>query len=240
ASGGALLLDARTRAVIGVHNPDFVSQALLPPGSTVKPLVLASLLSRGKLRPDESWPCPGGLRIAGRSLDCAHPRLAEAIRPRTAIAYSCNCYVAHMAERFGAGELARELKRFGLSGHFKSAATPDATKLQALGEDGVVVTISDMAAAYRQLAGPSVIIEGLEDAVEYGTAQRARVDGTTVALKTGSVRSTAGLSLAWFVGRMPSRAPEVVVAVCLQGYSGGSDAAPIAGKILRSWRSGKL
>jgi cell division protein FtsI/penicillin-binding protein 2 len=76
--------------------------------------------------------------------------------------------------------------------------------------------------------------------VAYGTAQRARIPGATVAGKTGSVRTAAGTSLAWFAGFVPSRAPEVVVAVVLQGYSGGSDAAPVGGRILQAWRAGKL
>ena len=84
------------------------------------------------------------------------------------------------------------------------------------------------------------IVEGLEDAVEYGTAQRARVDGLAVAGKTGSIRAAGGVPFAWFAGFAPSRKPEVVVTVLLQGRSGGADAAPIAARILQAWRAGKI
>jgi hypothetical protein len=162
--------------------------------------------------------------------------------------------VAHVATRFDPGELARSLERAGfrsptgllgpreVSGRLASAATPDATRLQALGERGIAITLAELAMGYRQLAlrVNQPILEGLEDAVAYGTAQRASIPGATVAGKTGSVRTAGGLSLAWFAGFVPSRAPEAVVAVVLQGHSGGSDAAPVGGRILEAWRAGKL
>jgi cell division protein FtsI/penicillin-binding protein 2 len=259
AADAALLIDVRARRLLAAHNPTLAGESLLPPGSTLKPFVLASLMDSGKLRADESFPCPGKLTIAGHSLDCAHPRLAEAMRVRTALAYSCNCFVARMAARFEAGELARSLARDGfrsptgllgpreVSGRLRNAAPPDATRLQALGEEGVAITLAELALAYLQLAlrlnaAPRLqpVLEGLEDAVAYGTAQRARIPGAVVAGKTGSVRNGAGVPLAWFAGFVPSRAPKAVVAVVLQGYSGGSDAAPAAGRILEAWRAGKL
>jgi len=250
AAGAALLLDVRGRSLLAAHNPTLANQSLLPPGSTVKPFVLEALLQAGKLRPDEPFPCPGKLTVAGHSLDCSHPRLAEAMRPRTALAYSCNCFVARMAERFAAGELERALASGGLGApgaRLRRAATPDAVRLLALGERGVAATLAGLAAAYlrlalrlNQTASLRPVLEGLEDAVEYGTAQRAAIPGAVVAGKTGSVRSGAGVPHAWFAGFVPSRAPEAVVAVVLQGYSGGSDAAPAAGRILEAWRAGKL
>ena len=178
---------------------------------------------------------------------------------RTALAYSCNCFVARMAERFDSGELELALQREGLAapsgllgaheaaGSVRHAATPDAVRLQALGEQGVAVTLAGLAMAYLRLGvrlnGSGrlrPVLEGLEDAVAYGTAQRARFAGAVVAGKTGSARSGAGAPHAWFAGFVPSRAPEVVVAVVLRGYSGGADAAPAAGRILEAWRAGKL
>jgi cell division protein FtsI/penicillin-binding protein 2 len=84
------------------------------------------------------------------------------------------------------------------------------------------------------------VLAGLENAVEYGAAQRARVVGMTVAGKTGSVRAESGAPVAWFAGFAPSRAPEVAVAVALEGRSGGGDAAPVAGRILAAYRAGRL
>lgn len=258
AQGIALLVDVRTRKSIGVHGAAAAAAQLAPPGSTIKPFVLAALLRAGKINPEESFPCAGRLRIGGRPFDCSHPRLAAPVQVSTALAYSCNCFVAHFAERFERGELAAALERAGLGsptglldraeapGRIPVAAGPEANQMEALGEDPVLITAAEMAMGYRTLAlsagrpDMAPVVEGLEGAVEYGTAQLAHVDGLKVAGKTGSVRTRSGTRMAWFAGFAPSRAPEVVVTVMLQGRSGGTDAAPIAGRILEAWRSGRI
>jgi penicillin-binding protein 2 len=78
-------------------------------------------------------------------------------------------------------------------------------------------------------------VEGLEGAVEYGTAQAAKLSNIVVAGKTGSVRTDSGMHIASFVGFAPSRSPQVVVAVLGQGYSGGGDAAPLARRLLNAY-----
>ena len=133
-----------------------------------------------------------------------------------------------------------------VSGRISPAAGAEANQLQALGEAPLLVTAAGLAAGYRTLAlsaGRSEmgqVIEGLEGAVEYGTAQLARAKGVRVAGKTGSVRTASGARIAWFAGFAPSRAPEVVATVMLQGRSGGADAAPVAGRIFEAWRSGRF
>lgn len=242
--GAAVLMDVRTRRLIAAHGSATAARFLAPPGSTIKPFVLAALLRAGKLNAAESFACPGRLRICGRSFDCSHPRLDSPMRVDTALAYSCNCFVAHVAERFAPGELARELT--GVSDRVEPAFSADAVRLQSLGEDRVRVSPDGLASAYRSLAlrigQPEMrpILAGLEGAVEYGTAQRARVSGAQVAGKTGSVIADSGAPIAWFAGFMPSRAPQVAVTVMLQGRSGGSDAAPIAGRILEACRASRL
>jgi penicillin-binding protein 2 len=257
ARGAALLIDFRTGRPLTVDGADLARQGLIPPGSTLKPLTLYALIEAGKLAANERFPCPLKLSIGGREFTCSHPPLGEPVGIATAIAYSCNCFVAHFAERFEAGELARRLAAFGLAaptgllgepeiaGRVEPAGTLDARRLQAIGEERVLVTPLGLAAAYRRLAAlasrPAMapILEGLEGAVDYGTAQLARVEGLSVAGKTGSVRTPAGVH-AWFAGFAPSRSPEIVIAVVVQGRSGAADAAPIAGRILRAHKAGRL
>jgi len=239
AHGAAVLLDFRTRRVLAVHGSDRARQVLSAPGSTLKPFSLLALLEAGKLGAEESLLCPLRLTIAGRSLACSHPPLDSPMRVRTALAYSCNCFVAHFASRFEPGELAGHLARAGFPpGRVGRAAGPESNQLQALGESGVRITALELALAYYRLASRAAqpILEGLEGAVEFGTAQQARVPGVTVAGKTGS----AGGQAAWFAGFAPSRAPRVVVTVLVQGRSGGADAAPIAGRILQAYWEGRL
>ena len=252
--GAALLIDVRTRELLAVHGADLASALLAPPGSAIKPFTIEALLRGGKLREGETFACPGTLAIGTRSFDCSHPAVAVPIDVRTALAYSCNCFVAHFAERFAAGELAAHLLRCGLtarsgwfddgeaSGRVERATTRAAQQLQAIGEAGVLVTAAEMALAYRRLAlaAPDTIRSGLEDAVDFGTAQRAHVAAASVAGKTGSVRAEDGARFAWFCGFAPSRAPAVVVTVMLGGRSGGADAAPVAARILEAHFAGRL
>jgi len=241
--GAGVLIDVRTRRPIAMHAAAVADRFLAPPGSTLKPFVLAALLHNGKLTAKESLPCPGRLTIAGRSFDCSHPRLDAPMRVETALAYSCNYFVASMAERFAPGELAGELARVG---RIRPGSGRDAVRLLALGEEGILISAAELAMAYRGLALQAgraemqAIVAGMEGAVEYGTAQRAQVAGVMVAGKTGSVIAESGAPIAWFAGFLPSRAPEVVVTVMLQGHWGGSDAAPVAGRILAAYRVGRL
>jgi len=252
--GAALLVDVRTRRLIAAYGSDVAGALPEPPGSTLKPFTLQALLRAGKLGAEEAFPCPGNLTIGGRGFACSHPPVAAPIEVPTALAYSCNCFVAHFAERFAPGELAAHLIRCGLAsrtgwfgdaeaaGRVARAEGREARQLQAIGEGGVMVTAAALALAYRRLAlsATEPILSGLEGAVEFGTAQQARVAGVRVAGKTGSVRAADGAMIAWCAAFAPSRAPSAVVTVMLQGRSGGGDAAPVAGRILAAYLTGRL
>jgi len=246
AHGASVLVDRKTRRLLAAHAPELAGGSAAPPGSTMKPLVLHALLERGMLRADEGFPCPGDLRLGGRSFACTHPPLGAPVTVRTAIAYSCNCFAAHYASRFRGGELTRVLERWGLGsrtgwfGEREGAGRvwDAAPEWQALGEDGVLATPASLALAYCRLAARAApaVLAGMADAVSIGTAQRAQVPGLKVAGKTGSVRTPAGAYLAWFAGFTDA----AVVTVMLQGRSGGADAAPIAGRILEAHWKGRL
>ncbi|MBV8895459.1 MAG: hypothetical protein JO051_03030 [Acidobacteriaceae bacterium] len=256
-NGTSLLLRLSDRKLIVSNGLDVAATWRVPPGSTLKPLTLWGLLEAGKLNPSDEYLCPGTLVLAGRNMTCTHPRTALPMDISRAIAYSCNCTVAHFAERFEPGELPRFLRRLGLSSTSGFSNRPEAAgtfapnlagpplQLQALGETSIEVSALEMLAAYAMLARRtrdatvSPLIDGLEGAVEYGTAQQAKLSGIRVAGKTGSVRDASGAHLACFAGFAPSRSPEVVTTVLVQGSSGGADAAPIAARLLRSYFSSR-
>ena len=249
----ALLYDLRADHMIVAHGPREATEWLAAPGSTVKPLSLWALLKSGRVKPDESFPCPRYLRLAGLQMNCSHPRLPFPVTVTEAIAYSCNCATAHFAARFRGDELVRFYESFGFNsqthllarsertGSIATGLRGDQLKLQALGERGVRITALELLAAYRRLATLvhephfQPVLEGLEGAVRVGTGQAAQVKGITVAGKTGTVQTDPGLRAAWFAGFAPSRKPEVVVTVLTQGRSGAEAAAPIAGKLLRQY-----
>lgn len=247
-----ILMSIGERRVLTCQGSEIAKRWLGAPGSTVKPLSLLALLDAGKVNENEEFECPGQLILAGRSLNCSHPKVPVPMNVSRAIAYSCNCAVAHFAQRFAPGELEEALLRYGLASRsgllpgaeavgFAGAETGAEQQLQALGEQGVTATPLGLLAAYRRMARRSAdpkmrpIIEGMEGAVEFGTAQRARLQRVRVAGKTGSVRMPSGFQAAWFAGFAPSLLPEVAVVVLAQGRSGGSDAAPVAGRLLREY-----
>jgi len=93
----------------------------------------------------------------------------------------------------------------------------------------------------------SLIHQGLEGAVAYGTAPLARVTGVTVAGKTGTAQFCDDIALqtgicragfqqpthAWFLAYAPAEAPEIALVVFIyNGGEGSSVAAPVAQDIL--------
>lgn len=251
--GTSIVLRLADRKILHIDNPEFAAGALLPPASTVKPFALLALMEAGKLRPDDRFACSRHLEINGHSLNCIHPPLNIPMNPTRAIAYSCNGAVARFAERFRADELAQALVRYGLASqtgllHSGEAAgrvsrhTEGAScQLQALGEEGVVVAPLALLLAYARLSNRIMnfpaIREGLEGAVEYGTAQAAKVPGIGVAGKTGSIVLESGMPGAWFAGFAPSVLPKIAVVVFTPGHSGGADAAPIAAGLIKRYVS---
>ena len=87
-----------------------------------------------------------------------------------------------------------------------------------------------------------------------GTGKRARIEGMTVAGKTGTAQvvkqekrrqdekmAWKHKDHAWFVAYAPAEAPEIAVAVLIEhGGHGGSAAAPVARKVLEAWREAHL
>ncbi len=130
-----------------------------------------------------------------------------------ALAYSCNEYFDAVAGRV---DLERGLARFGWE-----AGRP-------------TMKLRDLLAAWRRLVGRqrearlTPVFAGLRQAVEYGTARLAGVEGVAVAGKTGTMRDTA-----LFAGFAPAEKPRYLLLIHVAGGSGGSDAAPYAAKIFR-------
>lgn len=77
------------------------------------------------------------------------------------------------------------------------------------------------------------ILEGLKAVLEGGgTAAGSRIEGLTLAGKTGTAQTTNGEDHGWFVGFAPADRPKIVVAVLLEFGLHGSRAARIASKII--------
>ncbi len=91
---------------------------------------------------------------------------------------------------------------------------------------------------YRTACSPATaqIIDGyMKDVIQRGTGTRAKVDGLSIAGKTGSAEASANgvdVTHAWFTGYIDSDQYPYAVSVFVEaGGTGGSVAAPVAQKI---------
>lgn len=254
-AGSIVVLDVKSDKILASSNLDLAANRLVRPGSTLKPFVLMELLQSGKLDAIQHLRCRRPLVIGGMRLDCAHTPAVTQLDADDAIAYSCNSYVAEVASRMDGNELAQALRRPGLdsptglvesesTGQIEIARDRAQLQLEALGQQGIDVTLLELVEAYRKLAlsrqtgepkGVEPIFDGLEHSVTYGMAHAAYVEGIKVAGKTGTATEpndprTHGI----FVGYAPADRPEIVMIVYLQtGH--GLDAAGLARPIFAEY-----
>ena len=91
-------------------------------------------------------------------------------------------------------------------------------------EEWAVPTSPKLANAIKQM---------MVTVVNDGTGSGAYLPGIRVAGKTGTAENSLDASHAWFIGFAPADNPEIAIAVIVENAgSGGSIAAPIAGRIL--------
>ncbi len=74
-----------------------------------------------------------------------------------------------------------------------------------------------------------------------GTGTAALIPGIEIAGKTGTAQNPHGKDHAWFIGFAPYENPKIAVAVIFEnaGY-GGTEAAPIAGRLMEQYLYGKI
>jgi len=247
-----VVLDLACGRLLASHRLDDAARTLAAPGSTLKPLVLYSLIRAGRWNPTNRVACNRQLVVAGHRLACTHP-LAPPFDAREALAWSCNSYFAAVARSLQPGELGRLLRPTGLLGptglapqeavaEFREPDSVDSQQLALLGVDRVRVTPLELAAAYRWLAlelaahadsdAVQVVRAGLEDSASFGMAGQASLGGIAVLGKTGTAEGVSSpRTHGWFVALAPAENPQVVIAVFLPAGR-GADAAHVAGNLL--------
>lgn len=254
-AGSIVVLDVSSNKILASSHLDLAANQLVRPGSALKPFVLMELLQSGKLDPSQHLRCRRPLAIGGMRLDCAHTPAVTILDADDAIAYSCNSYVAEVALRLDGNELAQAFRRAGLdsvtglvesesTGKIEIARDRAQLQLEALGQQGIDVTLLGLLQAYRKLAlsrqtgepqAVQPIFDGLKHSVTYGMAHAAYVEGMKVAGKTGTATEpndprTHGI----FVGYAPADRPEIAMIVYLQtGH--GLDAAGVAKPIFAEY-----
>lgn len=247
-----VVLDLASGRLLATHRAAEAAQTLAAPGSTLKPLLLYSLLSTGRWRPEQRIACDRRLSIAGHRLACTHPE-STPFDAREALTWSCNSYFAAVARSLRPGELSALLRPTGLlsatgvaeneaRAEFREPRNLDELQLAVLGVEGIRVTPLELAAAYRWLArefathpdtaATQTVHTGLEDSASFGMAGAASLGGVPVAGKTGTAEGVAtARTHGWFAGLAPAEKPQAVIVVYLPAGR-GPDAARVAGELL--------
>ncbi len=246
------MLEVSTGRLVAAYRLSEAAHTLAAPGSTLKPLVLYSLIAAGRWNPDRRVACNRRLSIAGHSLACGHPP-APPFDAREALTWSCNSYFAAVARILQPGDLAAMLRPTGLLGvtglaaneavaEFREPRTAEDEQLALLGVVGLRVSPLELAEAYRWLAlqmnsphqslAVQVVDTGLTDSASFGMAGEASRGRLSVAGKTGTAEGVGSARThGWFAGLAPAAHPQVVVVV-FEPAGRGADAAHVAGEIL--------
>jgi cell division protein FtsI/penicillin-binding protein 2 len=226
-----VVLDIASGRLLAATHLNESARTLAAPGSTLKPLLLYSLVASHRWDPERRIACSRHLHIEGRSLDCSHPPLPGPLDATEALTWSCNTYFAALAASIPPSQLRPLLAPTGLltqtglapaeaTALFRDPTTTSAVQLTALGVDGIRVTPLELAAAYRWLAlqladragsqgaqpaAAQVVLSGLADSASFGIAGQASLGGVPVAGKTGTANLGRGTSShGWFVGFAPA------------------------------------
>jgi cell division protein FtsI/penicillin-binding protein 2 len=249
-------VDIATGRLTASHRLNDAAHTLAAPGSTLKPLILYSLIATGRWNPERRIACHRKLLVAGRSLACTHPA-APPFDAREALTWSCNSYFANVAQSLEPGELGRILRPTGLLAvtgfasngpsteavaEFREPANMAQSQLALLGVEGIRITPLELAAAYRWLAlqmaahpdsqASQVVRAGIEDSASFGMARQVAVAGVSIAGKTGTAEGAASTQThGWFAGLAPAAKPQVVLVVYLPAGR-GADAASVAAEAL--------
>jgi penicillin-binding protein 2 len=250
--GSAVLLDLASNKILFAHNLRDAAQSATVTGSTLKPLLLLSLLQQGRVDPNARVACVRSQRINGELVRCAHPEDVRDVDAKEAIVWSCNTYFVRATEKFQTGEIERVLASYGLTsptglaateaqGSIQPARDVGSRELLALGLEGIRTTPIEMAEAYRRLAtqlqensaAAKVVREAVAGTVDRGMALPAKSAKVAIAGKTGTAVN-GNTSVGWFAGFAPADAPRVAVVVRLRGVH-GADAAAIAKQLLEAW-----
>lgn len=145
---------------------------LFEPGSTFKPITIASAMEAGVVGNNSSFYCTGSLKIGKHTIHCArhggsrahgHQGLEEVV------AHSCNVATAQIGMRLGAYALYEAVQRFGLleepvvgsqKGGLEKPDSWERIRLAnvAFGQ-GVQVTPLGLAAAYAAIANDGVYVK---------------------------------------------------------------------------------
>jgi len=254
-----LVLDPRTGALLA--SSDDAPGKPVVPGSTLKPLAVASALDAELITPEQRFDCGNGSRTYDDSRVLRDAGQYGSLDASEILAVSSNIGLSRIFDVLGGERLGDGLRRFhvGAPPHIPSATLKGA--VIAIGQ-GSTTTPLALASAYGVFANDGLfsgagiqpervlkastaktmraMLEGVVNA-ERGTGRAAAVAGARVGGKTGTsdpdccVEAEGSGSFASFVGIVPIDAPRWVIYVGVgkpnKEGSGGTIAAPAFSRV---------
>jgi len=254
-----VILDPRTGALLA--NSDDAPGKAIVPGSTLKPITLATALDADAINAEQQFDCGNGARSYG-SLVLRDAGQYGSLDAAQILAVSSNIGVSRIFDALGGERLGDGLRRFRVgapseipSGTMRGAiiaigqgstTTPLAmtTAFGALANDGVLATTGSAPVRVIKASTARTVRSMLEGAVsgERATGKAAALVGTRVGGKTGTSDeedcdscASGGGTFASFVGIVPIDSPRWVIYVGVGKPSkegtGGTIAAPAFSRV---------
>jgi stage II sporulation protein D len=213
-------MDPQTARIRAVVNPRLAFEQAYPPGSTIKTFTELSALRAGVLDAESRIKCAGRYTSGDYQITCSHPRSKSAFSPAQALAHSCNCFFATVAERLSPSAFSSTLSSFGFGKRTgMSAAESDGTvpgdnwhTRDAVGEGkDITVTAIQLLTAYAALLNGGRVYRPQQ--VEAGTFtedkqrtlaidpghRRMLIEGMRAAVEYGTARESGLANLPLFV-----------------------------------------
>jgi penicillin-binding protein 2 len=291
------------------------TQAMYPPGSTIKPMTGLVALSVGAITPSFGLACFGSYNYCSRPIKCEHKDAGHAANFRLALAHSCNSYFCHIFRMtvdykdFGSVKEGLQtwhtyMSSFGYGRqtgidipYEGKGEVPDSSTYNkmyhnswnsctivfvGMGQGELLLTPLQMANGMCIIANKgyyytphfvkaigrnqndtllkkyhekhtvlnvpdstfNIVQQAMEDVVESGTAEGAKVEGITICAKTGTAENKAIVNgevikmqnHSMFVAFAPRGHPRIAIAVAIENAGFGATwAAPIASLLIEKY-----
>jgi stage II sporulation protein D len=232
--GSIVVVDLKARRTLATAGGSASLTEAAPLGSVAKIVTAYGALKAGITTSEQLIVCEG--RFEGRTCRKAHGRLDVT----QALARSCNVHFLKLGAQLGPSRLSGAAKRFGFAnstGTLDAAIGVGAAFRASPAELAKAISIVATDRGDRHLAP---IRAGLRLALEGdGTARGLGGPGRSAAGKTGTAifdpLSDPPRWYGHFVGYAPADAPEIAVAIRIEGRSAAKDAVPVADQVLRAF-----
>ncbi|MFN0087966.1 MAG: SpoIID/LytB domain-containing protein [Blastocatellia bacterium] len=182
--GAILVIDPQTGRLRAVVNPRIAFEQAYPPGSAIKPFTSLVALRAGLADRQSSRLCATRYARDGFEIVCSHPRSKSPFNLPQALAWSCNDYFAHLAERLSEGSFNGVVSGFGF-GSRTGVSAGEAPGALARGEWRVETALGE---SPRFLVTPVQLIAAYVALVNGGHLFRPQLSGDPAILAREAAR----------------------------------------------------